>query len=85
MFRSSDVLILKGQILKISKDDGVETASGEKGSSGREPLWRNWGYRGAIGSIKGREEDGAKCEEPTETDKMEPERVWDKEAKEEEH
>lgn len=36
MFRSSDVLILKGQILKISKDDGVETASGEKGSSGRD-------------------------------------------------
>jgi len=28
---------------------------------------------------------GSKCEEPTETDKMEPERVWDKEAKEEEH
>ena len=28
---------------------------------------------------------GPKCEEPMETDKMEPERVWDKEAKEEEH
>lgn len=31
MFRSSDVLSLKGEILKISEDDGVERASGKKG------------------------------------------------------
>ena len=54
---SSEILILKGQVLTSSEENGVGKVLEERESLVRELTWGLWPYSGGIGSREGKGED----------------------------